>query len=189
MRSLTQLLEKLGIDDGWSLFLIGDGSGSNWDKPCGFACVSIENDKEKTRQVWFGANNRGTVGTAEISAYLSPLNWFACREEAKPFQERKPVYHIHVLTDSQYVAATGQDIRRMVTQSQFKNACLWAAYELLPRRGFILHWHWMPRASTALNKYVDRISREARRRYDRRNLQEIDAENVGYAVHDCNPSV
>ena len=150
------LLDHLGIDQ-WDLLLVGDGSGNTWDYACGWACVAIEK-QSMDRQVLSGSMNRGTNNVAELMAYVHALTWYVARvrNDTGDIDPRT----VHVLTDSEYVAKTGQAgypaLRR-------KNKMLWTAVEMAQRQAIYLRWHHLDRATTALNRYADYIAGEARK--------------------------
>ena len=185
--SLEALLKRLGIADNWDILVIGDGSGSNWNREAGWSAVSIERITGE-RQVWYGAMNRGTVNFAEIMAYLQPLGWLSAREEEKRSsgKTRTRAYRVHIITDSDYCRQMGSSGKR----GQVKNAALWAAFDVFRRQGFVLFWHWIPRASCGLNEYSDSLSKLARLLVKKYNLQERLEEQAGdgATVYEVNPS-
>lgn len=136
------------------LLLVGDGSGTGWElaSGIGWACIAVEHDGK--RRVFHGAANAGTVGVAELSAYLIPLIWY--REHA-PDDGR--VRNVHVVTDSQYV-------QKMASSNTppAKHDVLWASFAWFSRGGLRLHWHWVARG-TELNRLADDLSRSARTGY------------------------
>lgn len=182
--SLEQLLGSLGVKT-WDMLLVGDGSGSRWGYECGWASVAVLPDEMK-RYLFFGGLNCGTVNIAEMMAYMTPLLWFEARERAKSQDGRPPkaVYHIHILTDSEYVEQRGEG-----GQLNFKrNQALWAVFEMFNRRGFMLHWHWKPRDTTALNKLSDCLSKLSRNLI-KDNTVELQTKmlQAGFDPDQCNP--
>ncbi len=183
--TLEHLLSRLGVKD-WDFVLIGDGSGSNWQKEAGWASVSIEKLTGE-RLVHAGAVNRGTVNFAEMMAYLQPLEWLASRETERRKQKGPTrAYHVHVVTDSEYCRSTGSGPGRMMA----KNAGLWAVFDVFTRHGFVLHWHWLPRENCDLNRYCDKLSKMARKLVKGYNLQEKMMETGAdtRTVYEVNPS-
>jgi ribonuclease HI len=147
----------------WDVLLIGDGSGSTWNRGAGWASVSIEHENMEVR-TWAGGVNYGTVNFAEIMAYLQPLTYFQGRNKTlqgrnKTLQEAlaytlRP-YTIHIVTDSEYVQKMGDSKRR----GAIKNGTLWSCFDIMARQGFLLRWHWMRRDTSAFNTYCDTLSR------------------------------
>lgn len=165
--SLHALLNRLRITD-WDFLVVGDGSGSTWGFPAGWAAVSVAN-RTFARKVWWGAVSDGTVNFAEIMAYMQFLTWLGAREDdRRAAGKRRRVVHVHIITDSQYVSNTGAKTTRFDVK---KNSVLWAAFDVLARQGIVLHWHWLARETTELNSYVDKLSKLARGRLKARNLQ------------------
>lgn len=139
--------------------------------------MSIER-ATKTREVWYGAANRGTVNMAELQAYLQPLHWFAD-------QPRPPgrALAVHIVTDSQYCADQGT-ARHLLMK---KNVGLWAQVNAYARLGIGITWHHRCRDDVMLNRYADRLSKLARRTLERYNLQETVEQDAGRTVDDYNP--
>ena len=59
---LQTVLDHLGVKEtDWDVVIIGDGSGSDWQSPCGWASVLI--DKEtRNRKVFYGAIEEQVFG-------------------------------------------------------------------------------------------------------------------------------
>jgi len=160
--SLEQLLKRLGIVK-WDCIIVGDGSGSNWSKGAGWSSVVIEREGERDineRSVWYGAVNRGTVNLGEIMAYLQPLEWLVSREVTRRSDIGEvDAYHVHIITDSDYCRLVGNSNGGRILK---KNAGLWSVFNAFAHLGFIIKWHWIPRASCELNRYCDELSKVAR---------------------------
>jgi len=154
---LDALLERLGITH-WDLLLVGDGSGSTWDRECGWGCVSVERETMQ-RRAWHGAMNAGTVNFAEMMAYIQPLGWYVSRE----LQQRKhgksvQVRHVHIVTDSSYVGG----LRASPDLLSGPNGALWQVFKQFTAQGILIHWHWIRRESVELNQFADQLSKAAR---------------------------
>ena len=108
---------------------------------------------------WGGACNQGTVNFAELQAYVAPVMWL-WQAEAKRIRLGRPV-HLHVCTDSQYIARAGN--RQCSRQAQ---APAWAMFDFLKARGFVTKWHWLPRNETPWNTEADKASKVARLRLE-----------------------
>jgi ribonuclease HI len=150
------MLERLGIEE-WDLVLVGDGSGSNWKRECGWGCVAFEANT-LTRRVFYGAMNLGTVNVGEMMAYLQPLTWYLSRnqDEGKNKASRSRV--IHIITDSEYVKTRGEN----GNVGSKRNHIMWSVLDLIKRQGYVMHWHHVPRDTVALNMYADLLSKAAR---------------------------
>lgn len=183
--SLEDLLKRLNIKN-WDFLIVGDGSGSNWNREAGWASVSIEK-LTMERMVWEGSVNRGTVNLAEIMAYLQPLEWLSTREvEKRKEGGGTRALHVHIVTDSDYCRKTGNSPVRTMS----KNAGLWAAFDAFTRHGFVLHWHWIPREDCDLNRYCDKLSKMERLMQKKYNpLDVLEAEQTETrTVYEINPS-
>ncbi len=186
--ALQDFLADQGVTD-WDFVILGDGSGSNWNREAGWASVSIER-LTLERLVWWGAMNKSTVNFAEIMAYLQPLNWFQAREQERRSRGRNNrFYDVYIFTDSEYCRQVGAGDSVAVK----KNAAPWAGFDVLRAHGFMLHWRYIPRESVALNHYCDRLARLARllvRKYNVQDRLEAEAEAAGapQTVYDINPS-
>lgn len=178
------LLARLGIRD-WDCLLIGDGSGSMWGNPVGWACVALERTAF-ARRLFYGAMNDGTVNVAELMAYLAPLNWYTGmvnKAEGKAGNRGRAVYHVHVVTDSEYVVKLMSEGGDQPTA----NVMFWAAFSLLRRQGFQLNWHFLPRDDVALNRFADALSKAARIHLKQGDLSMQVVEKTGLNPDKLNP--
>lgn len=165
--TVQQLVARLGIHK-WDYLLVGDGSGSTWDRGAGWGSVLIDAATDE-RTVFGGAVNRGTVNFAEILAALQPLEFLANKESKKRKASGKTrAVHVHILTDSEYCKNTGNSTNRMMDV----NAGLWAVFDVFKRHGLIIRWHWIKRETVDLNRYADTISKLARLLLKGYNLQQ-----------------
>lgn len=156
---LNDALKLLNIKD-WDVIIVGDGSGSHWKLGVGWASVTIEKDTGN-KTVCYGLSNYGTIGFAEMMAYIQPLDWLSGREADRRKKENAPVraYHVHILTDSDYCRQAGNSVDRLL----MKNAGLWGVFDVYNRHGFILHWHHVKRSALSLNRLCDALSKTARK--------------------------
>lgn len=160
MKELQKLVSSLKGAE-WDNILVGDGSGSQWHRAAGWACVNITRMPLSVKPYW-GSMNLGTNNVAEIMAYVHPL--LAIQNITSPGRFR----NVHIFTDSQYVQTSG-DITgsgRNVTG----NGALWEIFKSLRRFGLILHWHWIPRDTHPFNAFVDELSRNARLHTEAKDL-------------------
>lgn len=88
---------------------------------------------------------------AELMAYIPPLLWYSSIGDNKRFR------NVHIITDSMYVKNLGD-----ASSSPKANSAIWAMFRDFKRGGLILHWHWMERESTDLNRFADALSKTAR---------------------------
>lgn len=171
----------------WDVIIVSDGSGTGWTLGCGWAAVLIDRHN-RTRKIFSGAFNTGTIGIGELIPTIHALLWFSENDgRALRKQYGRPL-RIHVLTDSEYVADTGTALRSGHTAlSDVKNAALWAGVMELDRRGFGIEWHWIPRESLALNVYCDHLSRQSRLGIQEVQVPSDPTTNEPLSVFDLNP--
>lgn len=134
----------------WDYLLLGDGSGSAWGRPIGWACVLIER-RSGTRLPFYGACNEGTVNFAELMAYVMPLTYIDSKRSSGK------ALNVHIITDSEY---TQQNAHRLTPD---KNAGLIGAINAFRRKGICTTFHWMRRNTHPITELVDDLSKQARR--------------------------
>lgn len=175
--TIQELLAALGVSE-WDCLIVGDGAGSKWGLPVGWSAVLLEKDA-MVRRVFYGCCNDATVNFAELAAYLAPLTWYTAkvnhqRSQGGSLEPR----HVHIITDSQYVQQGGEDKKAI---DRVSNSILFAAFALIQRKGFRLHWHWLRRESTQLNQFTDALSKIARQQLVHNDLA------AGWDVNTANP--
>lgn len=154
-QGLGHILKSLNIDTtgptAWDYLLFGDGSGTTWNKACGWSGVLI-NRVSKERQVFYGAMSHGTNIAAELLAYVQPLLWL----EAQELPAKPKGYRIHVLTDCQPLVS--------MWESKQTNGyrAIWNIFQQMERRGLVFQFHWIRRDTYQLNQLTDDLSRRAR---------------------------
>lgn len=149
--SLQYYIDKLKITQ-WDYIILGDGSGTTRDKPCGWASVVI--DKKNRRREYSGRYNFGGSNiVAETMAYVQPVSDIV-KQELKLKKARR----IHIITDCQYVAEAGNNI-----EMRRKNPCLWAPFEAAQRHGFFVIWHWWRRDEIRLNQLAHELANAQRK--------------------------
>jgi ribonuclease HI len=177
---LQAFLDRLDIKE-WDLLLVGDGSGSKWGLPIGWATVAIEKSS-MMRKVFYGAMNEGTVNIAEAMAYMHAMLWYSAKLKAKRKKKATREQIVHVVTDSAYVETVGN--RKNVDFST--NQPIWAVMELMKRQSIKIVWHHLPRENVALNIYADLLSKRARKLVKGNDQIRALAEN-GINADDANP--
>jgi ribonuclease HI len=148
--SLNDLLASVDCPR-WDLLLAGDGSGTQWDKPAGWAVVSIDRQSGE-RKAFVGGVNSGTVNRAEASCYLHALAYdFNHRQNHKLLTAR----HVIIFSDSQVTVNTGNGTYSPSTN----NPDLWHAYDFFRQQGYRITFYLIPRNSNPLHVAVDTASR------------------------------
>lgn len=150
--ALDVLLKQLEITS-WDFLLVGDGSGTKWDQPSGWAATVIGR-RGLFRRVFHGGANYGTNNTAELMAYAYPLLWLA---SVRRQQKTADLWNVHVITDSAWVAAAGKNPAQRKANKE-----LWFLLDAARRSGIALYWHHLPRDTTALNRFAHNLANLAR---------------------------
>jgi ribonuclease HI len=148
---LDSLLKTFKIER-WDYLLVGDGSCTgNWKYEAGFACVVVDRRNPETFETRHGMFDRGTNIVAEMMAYILPLLYLSATQ---PIRLR----HVHILTDCEFLPKAWAN----PGWQQKSNSELWMLFKSLKRRGFQLHWHWMPRDTLDMNKFCHDLANAAR---------------------------
>lgn len=149
--TLAELLAhgNIGTTD-YDLLLIGDGSGSTWERPAGWACVSMDR-RAGTRHMLAGGASAGSVGWAELEPYLCAIRHdFYVRQQGELKQARRVV----IFSDSQSTVRIGN--REYVPKA---NLDLWGAIAFWEQRGYSFKWVWIDRNTNLLHVLIDRCSK------------------------------
>jgi len=129
------------------VLIVGDGSGTTWEKEMGWGSVLVEKNNF-TRTLFHGGTSAGTNNMAELMAVLHPLMYLANNEKG----EKPGGCKVHVISDSEYVV-NGLKHTSPVWASKLKvNRELWMAIHMTRRRGLVITGHHVPRETIALHK-------------------------------------
>jgi hypothetical protein len=158
--TLAALLEHCKITE-WDALIIGDGSGTGWKLGAGWASVLIDR-VSGARKLFFGAMNSGTITLGELMPYLHALSWYTNKDgpgshRRKEKQSRGKALQIHIITDSQIIAVSGNNPESRHSHQEF-----WKAFDEYRHRGFVITFHFLERAKADMNILVDEVSRQAR---------------------------
>jgi ribonuclease HI len=181
-------LQQLKIDPvGWDYLIVSDGSGTIATTPCGWCGVMIRRGANFERKYFHGAMNTGTNIVAEIMGLTQPLMWLS-RQKGRT----KPAT-VHIITDCQVVKDIGEG-----KVSRKAHKALWHYISALEREIGILKFHWMPRESTMLNRFSDRVAGQSRKLLlgedmEKAAIEALDLEKWlklpnADSIHDLNPS-
>jgi ribonuclease HI len=149
--SMDVLANHLNLPD-HDLLLVGDGSGTRYELPVGWACIA--HDLRKSRvTAHVGALSCGTSNFAELFPYVQAL-WYHQQDHM-----RLPVLPVDVaiLSDSELTVKCGNRKNR-----RNANLCLWDAIDRFDKDGYRLHWRHVPRNSNPWNAWADMIAGPAR---------------------------
>lgn len=141
----------------WDALLVGDGSGSSWTRPAGWACVLVEKEGGG-RRVCYGGMSCGTSVMAELLPYIHALSWY---HEHRLREGRHGVCRVAVVTDCLPIAQQGASLRRGDRMASDLDSLgpLWAAVAAFEPLGYVLDWVHKRRATSALNAYADELSK------------------------------
>jgi ribonuclease HI len=153
---LTSFL-KIGQAD-WDYLIVGDGSGTTWEKEFGWGSVLIERGSFE-RTPFFGAMSNGTNNMGEIMAVLHPLMYLANQGKGVRAHGAK----VHVVSDSEYVVGGLRNANPVWASKLKVNRELWMAIHMTRRRGLIIEPHHVPRDTIDLNKLGHDLANLARR--------------------------
>lgn len=182
---LDDLLARLRIENA-DYAIFSDGSGADFSRGCGYASVVIDFEAN-TRELLFGALNRGTVNIAEMLAVLQGLDYLVNLEAGKRqgVAGRRLIRHVHVVTDSKYCQETGSSGRGRTAS---RNVGVWSLFESYARQGLIMHWHHIRRDTCGLNRLCDAASKLARLRMRDYNIeQDLLHKDVAFVLDKVNP--
>jgi ribonuclease HI len=158
---LTHVLHHLGVE-AWDYVIVSDGSGTGWKMGCGWASTLISR-RPRTRKVFTGGMNPGTVSLGEMFAIYHPLIYLASKLDID-----KQLKRVHVISDSEYVVRTGNGHQRPT-----KHSALWRMLSALRAEGLLVTFHWLPRDSTELNRLADLLAGSARK-----SIQSVDVDQA-----------
>lgn len=147
---LEQLATTLNLD--FDLLLVGDGSGTVLDMPCGWACIAYDRVRNQVT-VHRGASSCGTTNFAELMPYVQAL-WHYHRNQP-PLEA---VVEVAIISDSEVTVHCGN--RRYARRA---NGCLWAAMEYFEAIGYFINWWHIPRNSNNWSAHADTLAGAARR--------------------------
>lgn len=177
--SLTEVLAELGVrDQDWDLVIIGDGSGSDKTRACGWSSVLIDRRRRIKRKVFSGAFSLGSVSIAELMPTLQTLLWFEENHGERTRKDLGRAVRVHVITDSRITASQGNH-----SVARRCNNHLWFLLDTLIASGYVLAWHWLGRDRTGLSILTDHLSR-----LSRRHIEEVQLP-PGTDVEQLNPSL
>lgn len=161
LQTLAEIAQNLGIAN-WDLLLVGDGSGSGWAQGCGWATTLVDN---QTRERWqfVGGMNMGSINLAELMPYLHALTWYHANVGKQRIASIGRPLVVHIITDSQVIAAQGQQAAELSQSLPKVQEAQWAAMRQLAHMGYLLHYHWIERCTTALNWAADLLAGMSRR--------------------------
>ena len=156
--SLQDLLKQFEIGPSdWHSLLVGDGSATTWEHSAGWSSVLIQKHVPG-RKPFYGGMSCGTNNVAGLMAVLHPLMYIANNQKELPVGG----HHVHVITDSSYVANGLEHDNPVWISGLGKNRELWMALYALRRKGIIPHPHHIIRDTIELNRVSHDLANESR---------------------------
>ncbi len=142
---LTNLVVQLGYSvQDWDLILIGDGSGTTAEKPCGWS-VTVFDVASASIKVLSGGVSHGTNNYGELAPYLHALWLF----EHRRIQDSKAP-SVLIVSDSEVTVRCGKR-----EYSRRANAGLWASVEWYEKNGYRLEWKHVLRNTNRFSECAD----------------------------------
>jgi ribonuclease HI len=135
------------------IIMMGDGSGTTSDYPCGYSTVIYFKSTDTSWLVWGGFSN-GTNNFAELNAYL-PALWNIDNMRIEMRLSHPP--KILIISDSELTVKCGKN-----EYARTKNRSLWAVIEHFEKYGWQFNWHHINRLTRIPNKVSDLIANLAR---------------------------
>lgn len=158
-----ELLQRLQLGpNDWDVIIVGDGSGSRWGYPGGWAAILFDKRTE-LRKTLYGALNDTTINICELSPYLYAMQWYVRgpgRDLQKILRDNTQcarAVQVHVVTDCEIIAKQGN--RRAERDA---NGALWAGMDYYARLNYQLRYHYFPRDQFAANRLCDALSKDMR---------------------------
>jgi len=190
--TLQQLCQRLNLHT-WDVLIIGDGSGTTWDRASGWACVLIDRYLSARRD-FCGGVSLGSINFAELMPYFQALLWYDHFYQAA-WKARQSFLRVTILTDHKALvdqATQAADDKRPLPAAQEP---LWAAFRQLLRMGYLITFVWQPRDTSDINRACDILSKDCRKTVEavRDNLDKqrwVDpASKADTNIYDINPLV
>jgi ribonuclease HI len=155
---LQAALDELGVGTEWDAAIVGDGSGTGWDRCCGWAATLVDH-YTGFQMPSFGGWSHGTSYLAELQPYLGALSWYASGPGRAYVGARRDdgsfgrVCRVHVLCDNSAAVNCGNRACDRSTYGWF-----WRAFDEFEERGYVLEWHHVPRQKLGLNRLADQVA-------------------------------
>jgi ribonuclease HI len=150
------LVSELSLPE-FDLLLVGDGSGTTYTKPCGWACVAWNRLTDEI-DIHNGGTSCGTNNFAELIPYVQAIWHFD--QIFRKFKEEEPTRkaRIEIVSDSEVTVKCGNK-----EYTRKGNACLWAAIECFEKTGWYdIHWTHVYRNTNRFSKRCDWLAGETR---------------------------
>lgn len=131
------------------LLLVGDGSGTTADRPCGWCCYAA---CDGNVVVHYGGTSHGTNNYAELALFLHALWHFDATAK------RQAKTRVCLVSDSELTVRCGN---RQYARNA--NGALWASADWFETHGYALRWFHVRRNSNPYHTSCDAIAGIVRR--------------------------
>jgi len=149
--AMEALAATLDCND-FDLLLAGDGSGTTYSQPAGWACVAF--DRVKAQVTLHAASQScGTNNFAELAPFVQAL-WHH-HQDSGPVV--KPPLKVTIVSDSELTVRCGN---RQYHRSA--NGCLWAGIAWFEQHGYELTWKHIRRNTNAWATWLDELAKIGR---------------------------
>jgi ribonuclease HI len=148
LTEIHNLINELSLPS-FDILLIGDGSGTVVDTPCGYACFGYEFTSKEVN-IFYGGTSNGTNNFAELIPYINAL-WYYNYKNNEPS-------NVLIVSDSELTVRHGNR-----QYSRNSNKILWASLNYLESIGYNIVYKHVARNSNPVNKECDRIAGEIRK--------------------------
>src|SRR5262245_57354042 len=154
---LERLAAELALPD-FDLMIVGDGSGTLANTPCGWFCTLYERAKGQAGvSTHFGGTSGGTNNYAELAPYCHALWAYHTLTYGKsPTGPAKPV-RVVIVSDSEVTVRCGSGM-----YARRANGALWAQIAWFEANRYVLEWRHIPRNSNPISAKADGVARKAR---------------------------
>jgi len=149
---LDDLAHRLVLPD-FDLLLVGDGSGTVYHRPAGWACVAYDRLK-RLAVLHTGAVSGGTNNLAELFPYVQAL-W---HHQQNHDQAVSAPVRVQIVSDSELTVRCGNG-----RYERRANGSLWAAVDWFEQNGYRLGWRHVRRNSNVWHVLMDRLAGRSRR--------------------------
>jgi hypothetical protein len=161
INNLDDMFRELRMpSNGWDLILIGDGSGSKWDNPGGWACSMIMKSRETKEVHYFtplvGAVSRGSINWLEAVPYWHCLRHHYYHMDGKELCADGGV-DVFIVSDSEWVVKTMSG-----RQSARTHDDMVMLFQYYRQHGYRMQWRHVKRDVIKMNKIVDMLAVNAR---------------------------
>jgi len=146
VRIFIREMKKEFADENFDLILAGDGSGTTYEKSCGWF-VSASRDCVTFHS---GCRSDGTSNVAELLPYLQALEFYHAKKDMD-------VVRVLIISDSELTVRCG-----CRQYGRNANLSLWSSMDWFEANGYSLTWRHTPRNKHLPHKLADCMAKHLR---------------------------